>query len=369
MFQFCKSRPYNVVYKGPKSLEERERDEFEEQKVIELKMKMKIEEEQHEKEEQEKRALRNSMTEDTPIPPPTVTSHSIPQQFPPPDYEDADNLQAFYNRMFSYNTQTRPPPRQPRIISTLDQFHQYQQQRQQQYLISQGAQYAPRNQRLPPPPPYIRDQRRAPPSQRIPPPPPRQLQQQQPRQAQNNMQQFVPVEIGGVDMNDENIDYDDIMLREAIRLSMMEESNQSTRSDRDLAPSPRDTRNINIINNNNIIINSDNLDSLIVTELLRQRQLPPPSTRQPVVEQIIRNDDDILHDDGIILEWVDEPLNAVINARSRTPDFGVDRTPTPPPQHVRNSLRQYTEPQNNNNENDEEDEELKAAIALSLIIQ
>jgi len=53
---FCNFKPYNVVYRGPKTEEEQLRDQIEEQKVIELKMKM-----QKEQQEVERMRMRNKV--------------------------------------------------------------------------------------------------------------------------------------------------------------------------------------------------------------------------------------------------------------------------------------------------------------------
>jgi hypothetical protein len=321
-----------VYYKGPKSQEEKFNEELEEQKVIELKMKMKIEQDKKDAEERERRS---KMPEEAPVhqfilPP---QPRPAPTHYAPPRVtheQEEQNLQAFYERMF-YPVQ---PPQRPaqhgghhHTQSMMQQFQEYQQQRQREYIHNRGIPQprsqviinAPRPpaivQRQPPPPRIVQQ----PPAERRLPPPP-QIQQ---RPAPPQMQQYVPQNIGGVQVSDD-VDYEDVMIREAIRLSLLEE--------KEVRQPVEPPRNINIINNNNIIINSDNLDQLIVTELLRGQR------------PVIRHDD-------VEINW----------------EGAVDHAPTPPQNFLNNTRRESAVvPQP---VEEEEDEELKAAIALSLVIQ
>jgi hypothetical protein len=328
---FCKTRPYNITYKGPKTSEEKFKEQMEEQKVIELQLKMRLEEE-----EKERKRLNDRLNNIAP----QQQSQFLNQQ-PNPRIEDdeeesEDGLQHFYQRMLNQSNVAQPPapyrPSQPSNTSLYDQSQQYQQERQASFQQNQNT--------------FIQTQRPPLRHLHILPSPPA------PRISQSD---YIPSTIGGVNINDEDVDYEELMLREAIRLSMQDVSQQSSvdtscNDSNDLSAA-RSNPNINIINNN-IIINSENLDFL--NELFSQ----PNSTQLASIQRA--NSDNAL--DNIDLEFQEEPSvrlpTSVRNSQDR--DDTSDR-PLSAIQQIRRTLTPDQE--------EEEDEELKAAIALSLLIQ
>ncbi|KAL0484756.1 SIP5 [Acrasis kona] len=93
---FCKTRPYNIVYTGPRSTEDKLKDQTEEQKVIELKLKMRKEEE----EEDERRRLERAKNA------PTVIVNVEPQnlvQQPTHTERSVNNLNQFIPQAIGNN--------------------------------------------------------------------------------------------------------------------------------------------------------------------------------------------------------------------------------------------------------------------------
>jgi len=79
---FCNTSPYSVIFSGPLSKEEKQKEEQEQQKVLELKIKMRAEEQEQDKIREEKKRLSISTTSTSPSQQESSDKFPGPQSLP-----------------------------------------------------------------------------------------------------------------------------------------------------------------------------------------------------------------------------------------------------------------------------------------------